>query len=326
MSMTTTQGAFRPLADDLVLETRDLQMSYGPNHVLRGIDLRITRGELVVLLGPNGAGKTTTVEILEGFRTPSSGTVEVLGANPQTAGDHWRARVGIVLQSWRDHANWRVRELLAYLGSYYLPYSGAVTRPWPIDELLELVGLGGEAMTKVSKLSGGRRRRLDVAVGLVGRPELLFLDEPTAGFDPQARRDFHDLLAGLGDLDTTILMTTHDLDEAEKVADRILVLSDGVIIADGSPDALRRLEFGKAEISWFDGMLRHVHATADPVGHLRALLADPNARVEDLEVRRNSLEDVYLALVNREQQVSAPVSSVGTDKLRQRTTHKEIQR
>lgn len=282
-----------------VIQTTDLQMAYGDNHVLAGIDLEINRGEVVVLLGPNGAGKTTTIEILEGFRQPSSGQVRVLGIDPANAGDAWRARVGIVLQSWRDHAKWRVRELLDYFGSFYAPYSDDVVRPWPIDELLIAVGLADQADVQVQKLSGGRRRRLDVAVGLVGRPDLLFLDEPTAGFDPQARRDFHDLLGSLADLDTTILLTTHDLDEAEKLASRILVLADGKIVADGSPDALRRTQFGKAEVRWFDGVQHHVHASDDPVDFLRGLLADPQAQIDDLEVRRNSLEDVYLALTAR---------------------------
>ena len=290
----TTTGNAPP-----AIRTRGLQMSYGANRVLRGIDLEIARGEVVVLLGPNGAGKTTTVEILEGFRRPSAGSVEVLGADPADAGDAWRARVGIVLQSWRDHAKWRVRELLEYLGGLYVPYSGAVTRPWPIDELLAAVGLADDADTPIGKLSGGRRRRLDVASGLIGRPELLFLDEPTAGFDPQARRDFHDLLASLSDLETTILMTTHDLDEAEKVASRILLLVDGGIIADGSPDTLRRQDFGKAEVRWFDGEQHLVHPTDDPVAFLRGLLTDPEATIEELEVRRNSLEDVYLKAVER---------------------------
>lgn len=274
-------------------------MSYGGNQVLHGIDLEIARGEVVVLLGPNGAGKTTTVELLEGFRKPSAGSIEVLGADPFSAGDAWRARVGIVLQSWRDHAKWRVRELLDYLGGFYVPYSDAVIRPWPLDDLLAAVGLTDDADTPIGRLSGGRRRRLDVASGLIGRPELLFLDEPTAGFDPQARRDFHDLLASLSQLNTTILMTTHDLDEAEKVASRILLLVGGRIIADGSPDALRRRDLGRAEVRWFDGRQHRVQPTDDPVGFLRELLAEPTATVEELEVRRNSLEDVYLKAVER---------------------------
>ena len=282
-----------------VVRTRGLNMSYGDNHVLRDLDLEINRGEVVVILGPNGAGKTTTVEILEGFRKPSSGSVEVLGAAPLSAGDAWRARVGVVLQSWRDHPKWKVRELLDYLGGFYAPYSGDVQRPWPVDDLLLAVGLVDEGDTPIGKLSGGMRRRLDVASGLIGRPELLFLDEPTAGFDPQARRLFHDLLASLADVETTILMTTHDLDEAEKVATRILVLLDGDIIADGSPDTLRRRDLGAAEVRWFDGSSRQVHSTEDPVGFLRGILADSAATIEDLEVRRNTLEDVYLRAVER---------------------------
>lgn len=296
--MNTTDGT-APTGPKPAIRTRGLCMSYGTNQVLRGIDLEIAPGEVVVLLGPNGAGKTTTVEILEGFRRPSSGSVAVLGADPATADDAWRARIGIVLQSWRDHAKWRVRELLEYLGGFYVPYADAVPRPWPVDDLLAAVGLADDADTPIGKLSGGRRRRLDVASGLVGRPELLFLDEPTAGFDPQARRDFHDLLGSLADQETTILMTTHDLDEAEKVASRILMLVDGGIIADGSPDALRRQDFGKAEVRWFDGEQYQVHPTDQPVDFLRRLLADPEAIVEELEVRRNSLEDVYLKAVER---------------------------
>lgn len=277
-------------------------MAYGSNVVLDGVDLRVERGEVVVLLGPNGAGKTTTVEILEGFRQPSSGRVEVLGQDPAHAGEAWRARVGIVLQSWRDHAKWKVRELLDYLGAYYGPYSTPERRrPWDTASLLEVVGLFEDADKLVKQLSGGRRRRLDVAAGLVGRPELLFLDEPTAGFDPVARRDFHDLISSLSDLDTTVLMTTHDLDEAEKVADRILILADHRIIANGSPDALRRMEFGDAEVRWFDGAERQVHATDDATTFVRGLVAMPDAVVEDLEVRRTSFEDVYIALVNRAQ-------------------------
>ena len=284
----------------LAIRATGLQMAYGDNEVLKGIDLSINAGEVVVLLGPNGAGKTTMIEILEGFRTPSGGTVEVLGTNPLSAGEDWRARVGIVLQSWRDHAKWRVGELLDYLGSFYRPYSTPeVTRPWPTDDLLGVVGLTAQRAKRVSQLSGGQRRRLDVAVGLVGRPELLFLDEPTAGFDPKARRDFHDLIASLADIETTVLMTTHDLDEAEKVADRTLILAEGRIVADGTPDELRRLTFGAAEVRWFDGEDRHVHTTEDPAGFLRRLLAPPDAVVNDLEVRRAGLEDTYIALVNR---------------------------
>ncbi|NLF05643.1 MAG: ABC transporter ATP-binding protein, partial [Actinomycetales bacterium] len=216
---------------------RGLRMRYGTKDVLDGVDLQVRRGEVVALLGPNGAGKTTTIEILEGFRTRSDGEVRVLGADPATAGEEWRAGIGIVLQSWRDHGRWNVRALLDHLGSYYVPYATPERRrPRDTDELLATVGLTDLADRRISKLSGGERRRLDVAIGIVGRPELLFLDEPTAGFDPEARRDFHDVVHSLVDLDdTSVLLTTHDLAEAEKLADRILILSGGRIVADGSP-------------------------------------------------------------------------------------------
>ena len=184
---------------------------------------------MICLLGPNGAGKTTTIEILEGFRMPSAGEVRVLGEDPARAGEDWRARTGVVLQSWRDHPRWTPRRLLSQLGGYYAPYSTPeMERPVAVDALLEMVGLDELADQKIVTLSGGQRRRLDVAIGIVGRPELLFLDEPTAGFDPEARREFHHLVHRLSDLEgTTILLTTHDLDEAEKLADRILILADG---------------------------------------------------------------------------------------------------
>ncbi|NLT53442.1 MAG: ABC transporter ATP-binding protein [Actinomycetales bacterium] len=275
-------------------------MSYGRTEVLRGVDLALAAGEVVALLGPNGAGKTTTIEILEGFRAPSAGYVRVLGEEPIHADEVWRSRVGVVLQSWRDHARWRVRELLAHLGEFYRPYSlPERPRPWDTDSLLARVGLADKADRPILGLSGGERRRLDVAVGLVGRPELLFLDEPTAGFDPQARRDFHDLIRGLADEDVSILLTTHDLDEAEKLADRILVLVGGRIVADGSPDDLRRRVSATAEIRWARDGVTHVHATEDPADYLREVLNAPGGQITDLEVRRATLEDAYLSLVRR---------------------------
>lgn len=285
-----------------VLDVRDLRMSYGPREVLRGVTFAAGRGEVVALLGPNGAGKTTTIEILEGFRLRSAGEVRVLGSDPAHGDEQWRARVGVVLQSWRDHGRWRVRELLDYLSRFYVPYATEeVPRPWDVDELLDAVGLTAHADAKVMKLSGGQRRRLDVAIGIVGRPELVFLDEPTAGFDPHARREFHDLVHRLSDFEnTTILLTTHDLDEAEKLADRILVLDGGTIVADGSPDQLARELATAAEVRWTADGERHVHAvtTGDPTDFVRDLLAShPDAR--ELEVRRATLEDTYMALVTR---------------------------
>ena len=222
------------------MTVRDLRMRYGDNDVLTGVDFDVHAGEVLCLLGPNGAGKTTTIEILEGFRIRSAGEISVLGEDPATAGEAWRARTGVVLQSWRDHPRWTARRLLTHLGGYYALYSTPEKeRPWNVEELLDIVGLTEMADRKISTLSGGQRRRLDVAMGIIGRPELLFLDEPTAGFDPQARRDFHHLVHRLSDLEsTTILLTTHDLDEAEKLADRVAILAGGRIVANDSAEGL----------------------------------------------------------------------------------------
>jgi ABC-2 type transport system ATP-binding protein len=286
---------------DTVIDVRGLRMRYGSRDVLTGVDLAARRGEVITLLGPNGAGKTTTIEVLEGFRMRSAGEVSVLGVDPARGDERWRARIGVVLQSWRDHGRWRVRDLLAHLGGYYAPYATPErARPHDVDELLETVGLTEQAGQRLASLSGGQRRRLDVAVGLVGRPELLFLDEPTAGFDPRSRRDFHDLVHRLSDLeDTTILLTTHDLAEAEQLADRILILAEGRIVADGSADQLARQVSGQAEVRWSRHGERFVHATPDATGFVRELFAQYGDEVADLEVRRASLEDSYMAIAHR---------------------------
>jgi ABC-2 type transport system ATP-binding protein len=284
---------------DLVAEIRDLRMRYGTNEVLAGIDFDVRAGEVVAMLGPNGAGKTTTIEILEGFRMRSAGQVSVLGTDPARAGEQWRARVGVVLQSWRDHAKWRVRELLKHLGGYYARYATPeIPRPWDPDELLDLVGLRAQASLRIANLSGGQRRRLDLAIGIVGRPELLFLDEPTTGFDPAARREFHELVHRLTDRErATVLLTTHDLAEAEKLADRVLILAGGQIVADGSPDELALRMSGQAEVRWTRDGQRYVHPTGEATKFTRELFAQFGESVEDLEVRRASLEDTYMALV-----------------------------
>ncbi|WP_211228595.1 ABC transporter ATP-binding protein [Glycomyces tenuis] len=274
----------------------DLRMRYGDKDVLKGVDFTIEAGGVTALLGPNGAGKTTTIEILEGFRSRSAGSVEVLGADPEHGGERWKARMGIVLQEWRDNGKWRVRDLVAHFGDYYRPYA----EPWGADELLDVVGLATQAKQRVQRLSGGQRRRLDVALGIIGRPALLFLDEPTTGFDPHARREFHELIHRLTDLEgTTILLTTHDLDEAEKLAERILILAGGRIIADGSPDQLARAAATTAEVKWMqDGRLQ-VHATDDATAFARKLLATDEGAVTDLEIRRASLEEAYMTLVEQ---------------------------
>ncbi|MFF0488956.1 ABC transporter ATP-binding protein [Nocardia sp. NPDC003482] len=289
------------VGDRIALDVRGLRMRYGDRDVLQDVTFRAHSGEVLVLLGPNGAGKTTTIEVLEGFRMRSAGEVTVLGTDPAHGREDWRARIGVVLQSWRDHGRWRVRELLAHLGTYYAPYTTpAIRRPWDPDELVAAVGLTEQADKKIATLSGGQRRRLDVAIGIVGRPELLFLDEPTAGFDPRARREFHDLIHRLADDErTTILLTTHDLDEAEKLADRILVLAGGRIIADGSADELSRRIQGEAEIRWTRDGQRFVHTTTESTKFVHELFKQYGEGIDELEVRRASLEDTYMTLVQR---------------------------
>ncbi|MBO0806117.1 MAG: ABC transporter ATP-binding protein [Nocardiopsaceae bacterium] len=282
-----------------VISAEGLCMRYRTKDALRDVSFRGRRGETVALLGPNGAGKTTTVEILEGFRRPSAGQVRVLDADPLTAGRRWRARTGIVLQSWRDHGRWRVREFLDYQASYYRPYAdGQEPGSRAVGDLLAAVGLDGQARTPIRRLSGGQRRRLDLAIAMAGRPELLFLDEPTAGLDPHARREFHDLLSGIRrEAGTTVLMTTHDLDEAEKLASQIIILTAGRITAQGTAAELKDQIAGEDEVRWTRAGLHYRRYTTDSTAFVRQLLADGGEDIRDLEVRRASLEDTYLALV-----------------------------
>jgi ABC-2 type transport system ATP-binding protein len=279
-----------------VLTVDGLRMRYGTTDVLHDVNFQARQGEVLCLLGPNGAGKTTTIEILEGFRMRSGGRVEVLGTDPAHGDERWRARLGVVLQSWRDHGKWRVRELLAHQSAHY-------TTPWDVDELLAAVGLVELADRKLRMLSGGQRRRLDVAIGLVGRPELLFLDEPTAGLDPVARREFHDLVGGLAG-ETTVLLTTHDLHEAEKLADRIVVLDQGRIVADGTAAELAREIAGEDEVRWKCDGQRFVRKTAESTPFVRGLFGQYGDAIEELEVRRASLEDTYLTLVRRAEEAA----------------------
>lgn len=274
-----------------VVRARDLRMTYGRTEVLRGVDLDVAAGEVVALLGPNGAGKTTTIEILEGFRLRSSGDVRVLGADPGTGDNAWRARLGIVLQNWRDHPRWGARELLAHVASLY-------ERPRDPDELLDVMGLTAQAGQAVSRLSGGQRRRLDVALGIVGRPELLFLDEPTTGFDPQARREFHELVERLArDEGMAVLLTTHDLAEAERLADRIAILVGGEVRATGTPASLAATARASSEVRWIEDGEPRGERTSDPSRLAFELHRRFGGPVPGLEVRRASLEDTYLGLV-----------------------------
>jgi ABC-2 type transport system ATP-binding protein len=269
------------------IEVDGLRMRYGRTDVLHDVTFAVREGEVLALLGPNGAGKSTTIEILESLRHRSAGEVAVLGVDPARSDERWRARLGIVLQSWRDHGKWRVGELLSYFGGYY-------PDPIPPAELLDLVGLSGQAGQRVRTLSGGQRRRLDVAIGIVGRPDLLFFDEPTAGLDPVARREFHDLVRAFR---TTVLFTTHDLAEAERLADRIVVLAGGRIVADGTTDELTRRIAGLDEVRWTVSGQRFVRSTDRSTGFVHDLFRRHGDDLTDLEVRRATLEDAYLALV-----------------------------
>jgi ABC-2 type transport system ATP-binding protein len=286
------QGVTRSLGTGTAIRARGLSKRYGDVTAVAGIDIDIQTGEVFALLGPNGAGKTTTVEILEGYRHRDGGTVAVLGEDPQRAGRAWRARIGIVLQqaSEADATELTVREMVRGFAGFY-------PRPRDPDEVIELVGLTARARSRIHQLSGGQVRRLDVALGIVGQPELLFLDEPTTGFDPQARRNFWDLIRALQTDGTTILLTTHYLDEAEALADRVAVISGGQIIETGSPDSLGGRATATATVSWEDGDGPRRVRTDAPTRVVRELAERYNGEVPALTVTRPTLEDVYLELI-----------------------------
>ncbi|NTW40133.1 MAG: ABC transporter ATP-binding protein [Cellulomonadaceae bacterium] len=275
---------------DIAVHVRDLHKHYGAKRAVDGLDLDVERGEIFAVLGPNGAGKTTTVEILEGYRHRDSGEVTVLGVDPQHGGLAWRSRIGIVLQSTGDHAELTVAELVHHFAGYYPGARDA-------DEVIAAVGLTDKAKARTRELSGGQRRRLDVALGIVGRPELLFLDEPTTGFDPEARRAFWSLIAGLRDDGTTILLTTHYMEEAEQLADRCAVVRDGQVVALDTPAALGTRASDDVVVRWTQDDGPHEVRTAKPTALVADLAARYGGEVPGLEVQRPTLEDVYLALV-----------------------------
>jgi ABC-2 type transport system ATP-binding protein len=281
------------VVSDPAISIRGLRMSYGETEAVRGIDLEVAQGEIFAFLGPNGAGKTTTVEILEGYRHRTGGEVRVLGEDPVTAGSAWRDRIGIVLQSNSLDPYLTVRESLQL-------YAGYFSHPRSVDEVIGLVGLEGKADERARKLSGGQQRRLDVGLALIGDPELLFLDEPTTGFDPSARRQAWDVIAGLRDLGKTIFLTTHYMDEAQRLADRVTIIAAGQIVAAGTPADLGDREKAATTIRYRDAAGEQVSIeTFDPVNELHRLTGAALERGEELdglEVTRPSLEDVYLDL------------------------------
>jgi ABC-2 type transport system ATP-binding protein len=295
-----------------VIRVRGLHKRYGDTEAVRGIDLELQRGEIFAFLGPNGAGKTTTVEILEGFRTATAGSVEVLGEDPARAPASWRERIGVVLQESEAEPGLTARECLELYAGYY-------RRPRGVGETLELVGLAEQARQRATSLSGGQRRRLDVALALIGDPELLFLDEPTTGFDPSARRAAWKVIAGLRELGKTVFLTTHYMEEAEQLADRIAVIADGRIVAEGDPRTLGGRNLAGAEITFSmpgaigiadlpaalasraaaNGGGRLIVRSTTVTSDLHALAGwalERGVELDDLEVRRPTLEDVYLKL------------------------------
>jgi ABC-2 type transport system ATP-binding protein len=297
---------------DMVISARDVHKTYGGHEAVAGVDLNVRSGEIFAFLGPNGAGKTTTVEILEGYREATSGEVCVLGRDPRQADRAWRHRVGIVLQESQPEAELTARECLQMYAGYY-------ARPRPVEATLALVGLTEQAAMRISSLSGGQRRRLDVGLGLIGDPDLLFLDEPTTGFDPSARHTAWAMIAGLRELGKTIFLTTHYMDEAEALADRIAIIVDGRIIAEGTPETLggrdqaaSRITFSlpsDAAVDTLPAMVRQSMiessesyvslSTSSPAPVLHELSAWALERgydLVDIDVRRPSLEDIYLKL------------------------------
>ena len=276
-----------------VIEVKGLVKSYGDFTAVNGIDLAIEPGEIFALLGPNGAGKTTTVEILAGFRDRNGGSVSVLGFDPATKGDAgriWRNRIGIVLQSASDAGSFKVREIVKHFSTFY-------ANPRDVDQVIEAVGLTGKANSLVLDLSGGQRRRLDVALGIIGTPELLFLDEPTTGFDPEARRAFWSLIRDLKAGGTTILLTTHYLDEAEALADRVAVITGGKIIEVSTPALLGGRSSAKAKVQWMSSTGLQTEETDNPAALVTKLATEYGGEVPELTVTRPSLEDIYLKMI-----------------------------
>jgi ABC-2 type transport system ATP-binding protein len=299
--MTQTAASAGP---PCAVQVRGLCKQYRGRTAVDGVDLQIERGEVFALLGPNGAGKTTTIEILEGYRRRDAGEISVLGADPAAADRAWRSRIGIVPQTQAVAGELTVRELITHFSAYF-------PDPRQPGEVIAAVGLSEQADTRLRRLSGGQRRRADVAVGIVGRPELLFLDEPTTGFDPQARRQFWDLIGGLAAGGTTIVLTTHYLDEAAALASRVAVIAAGRIVAAGIPADLGR-DTGEVTVSWVSTDGRRSVSTATPTDCVINLAREAGGEISGLTVTRPSLEDRYLELIGAGAQAGPDRALTGT--------------
>ena len=281
------------MTDDSAITVRGLRKVYGGTAAVDGVDLEVRRGEVFALLGPNGAGKTTTVEILEGFRHRDDGAVRVLDKDPQHADADWRSRIGIVLQNTGEFEELTVKEVVGHFAHYY---------PAPDDpaKVIERVGLGDRRDAKAKTLSGGLQRRLDVALGIIGRPEVLFLDEPTTGFDPVARREFWELVRDLAAAGTTILLTTHYLDEAEALANRVGVIARGKLIEVAPPSRLGGRNTAKATVHWLAEDGPKEEPTDSPTGFVVALSRQYQGEIPELRISRPTLEDIYLKMIGEE--------------------------
>ena len=273
-----------------VVSVQNLTRRYGDVLAVNDLSFTVAAGECVAMLGPNGAGKSTTIEILEGYRHRDGGSVEVLDVDPARATRAWRSRVGIVPQGASDMTDATVRDAISLFAALY-------PHPRAVDETIDLVGLTAQRDTRLGRLSGGQRRRVDVALGIVGRPELLFLDEPTTGFDPEARHVFWDVIAQLRADGTTIMLTTHYLDEADQLADRVIVVAGGRKVADTTPADLGSRHGNSVRVSWREGETRRDELTTEPTRVVRDLLTRFDGEIPGLEISRMTLEEAYLKLV-----------------------------
>ena len=284
----------------VVVSVTDLVMRYGSKTAVNGISFDVHQGEVVAILGPNGSGKTTTMEILEGFRIPSSGDVKVFGIEPWDGDERWRSKMGIVLQSWQDHPRWTTRRILEHCSRYYPVDGCGQINHGLVAEVTEFLSLNAFIDRPLGRLSGGERRRVDVALAMLGSPEIIFMDEPTAGLDPRARHEFHELVSFLArERGIAILVTTHDLDEVEQIADRLLTISRGQVVAHGTLEEIKRRSGGEVTVTWVESGEKHVEqAGAGYLALARQLLADPKNRdIDHLEIRHGSLEDSYLRIM-----------------------------